>query len=191
MQYKTHLTTSLAVALPIMAATDTLTLGSAIALGLGSVFPDIDEPYSWIGCRTRGISDLINKMFGHRGLTHSLVGIVLIFLTMVLMVGLAHFKAVLGLYFILGYALHLIGDSFSKSGVKWFLPLSDQSFQSGMGLIYYRTGSIIEKLIFFGSILILSMEIRAFDLGISSLVGTNFTKTLSGFTEQIRGMIGF
>ncbi|WP_251647980.1 metal-dependent hydrolase [Niallia sp. MER 6] len=70
MQYKTHLSTSLVVA-------------------LGAVFPDIDEPYSWIGSRTRGISDLIKGFFGHRGLKHSLMGLFIVFLTMILIMWLA------------------------------------------------------------------------------------------------------
>lgn len=99
MQYRTHLATSLVVSLPIMATTDTLTVASITAVGLGAVFPDIDEPHSWIGCRTRGISDFLNKVFGHRGITHSLLGILIVFLTIVLMVNLSEFRALTGLFF--------------------------------------------------------------------------------------------
>jgi len=70
-----------------MGATDTLTIGTVLAVGLGAVFPDIDELHSWIGSRTRGISDLIKGFFGHSGLTHSLMGQFIVFLTMILING--------------------------------------------------------------------------------------------------------
>lgn len=163
MQYRTHFATSLAVALPIMATTGTISIGSVVALGIGVAFPDIDEPHSWIGCRTRGISDILNKIFGHRGLTHSLFGVIIAFLTIALMVNLTHFRALIGLYFLIGYTLHLIEDSFSKTGVKWLLPFSERNYQSGMGVFYYRTGSIAENLILIGAVLVLVFEIKALD----------------------------
>ncbi|MGG4263753.1 metal-dependent hydrolase [Peribacillus simplex] len=190
MQYRTHLATSLVVTLPIMAATDTLAIGSIAAVALGAVFPDIDEPHSWIGCRTRGISDVLNKVFGHRGITHSLVGILVVFLTIVLMIGLTDFKAILGLYFILGYILHIVEDSFSKSGVKWLTPLSDQSFQSGMGVVWYRTGSIVENFIFLGSVLILILQIKTLDFSFASFTGFNLTGDLGNLINQAKSLIG-
>ncbi|WP_260288406.1 metal-dependent hydrolase [Peribacillus aracenensis] len=190
MQYRTHFATSLVATLPIMAATDTLTIGSVLAVALGAVFPDIDEPHSWIGCRTRGISDVLNKVFGHRGITHSLAGILIVFLTIVLMVGLTNFKAIIGLYFILGYILHIVEDSFSKSGVKWLTPLSDQSFQSGMGVVWYRTGSMVENFIFLGSISILILEIKTLDFSIVSFTGFNLTGDLGNLINQAKLLIG-
>jgi len=38
MQYKTHLSTSLVVALPVMGATDTLTIGTFLAVALVQYF---------------------------------------------------------------------------------------------------------------------------------------------------------
>ncbi len=189
MQYKTHFVTSLAVALPVMAATDTLTLGSVLALGLGAVFPDVDEPHSWIGCRTRGFSDFINKAFGHRGITHSLFGLLLVFLTIVLLINLSSFPVMLGFYFVIGYALHLIEDSFSKSGVKWLLPFSDKKIQSGFGIYYYKTGSLVEKLIFASAVIIVGVEIQALDFGSIKFLDLNFPKTLIDFSSSIANFI--
>lgn len=163
MQYRTHLATSLAVAVPIMAQTGTLGIGNIVAVGIGSLFPDIDEPHSWIGCRTRGLSDIINMIFGHRGLTHSLMGLIITFMTIVLLSTLTPFPALLGLYFLAGYTLHLIEDSFSKSGIKWLLPLSNHKFQSGMNVFYYSTGSLIENIILLISIGILVVQINNLD----------------------------
>lgn len=186
MQYRTHMTTALMVGLPIMAATDTLTIGAVAALSIGAVFPDIDEPNSWIGCRTRGISDLLNTVFGHRGITHSLMGVILVFLTILLMISILGFSFVVGMYFTLGYLLHLIGDSFSKSGVKWLLPFSDQSFQSGLGVIYYRTGSLVENIIFLSSVAILIFQFNHLDF---SLIPTNINfNIVDSFTNLIKGV---
>lgn len=189
MQYRTHFVTSLAVALPIMTTTETLSIGSVIALSLGAVFPDIDEPHSWIGAKTRGISDILNKIFGHRGLTHSLLGMIIAFLTIMLMVSLAHFNVILGIYFMVGYALHLIEDSFSKSGVKWLLPFSDKQYQSGLGIYYYRTGSMIENLIFFGTVLILLIEIKSLDFSVVKIPKINSIGYLGEFINHISAFV--
>lgn len=78
MKYKTYLTTSLAVALPVLVSTGNLTVGNVIVVSFGALLPDIDEQHSWIGRRTRGVSDLMNMVFGHRRITHSLFGLVLV-----------------------------------------------------------------------------------------------------------------
>ncbi len=170
MQYRTHFTTSLAVGLPIMVATNSLSIGSIAALGLGAVFPDIDEPHSWIGSRTRGLSDLIKGIFGHRGITHSIVGLILGFLTVILMTSIINFNILTGLFFVLGYGLHLIEDSFSKSGIKWLIPLTDKKFQSGLGVFYYTTGGIVENFILLGSVIILVIEFNSLDISAFQLI---------------------
>lgn len=184
MQYKTHLTTSLAVALPVMATTNTLAVGNIVALSLGALFPDIDEPYSWIGCRTRGISDILNGFFGHRGITHSLPGLTLAFVTLVLMVSIIDFNPTIAIYFILGFALHLIEDSFSKSGIKWLTPFSDIQFHSGMGVVYYTTGSMIENFIFLTTVIILLIELKTLDFSILQMPNLNIPQTLSNLINK-------
>ncbi|APC50357.1 hypothetical protein BME96_18925 (plasmid) [Virgibacillus halodenitrificans] len=169
MQFRTHLVTTLALSLPIMSATDTLTVGTVAALSLGALFPDIDEPHSWIGVRTRGVSDIIKGLFGHRGITHSIAGLFLIFLTMILLVNIIDFPIAIAAYFVLGYFLHLIEDSFSKSGIKWFLPFSNKTYQSGLGSVYYRTGSMVENFILLGAAIILIGQIKG--LGLGKLIG--------------------
>jgi len=173
MQFRTHLTTTLAVSLPVMTATDTLTVGTAAALCLGSLFPDIDEPHSWIGSRTRGFSDLINKLFGHRGLTHSVFGLLVVFLTMLLLVSIINFPSLIAVYFLLGYVLHLVEDSFSKSGIKWFLPFNSKNYKSGMGIVYYKTGGMAENIVLLVSVVFLIIQING--LGIGNLISKTMT----------------
>ena len=178
MQYRTHVTTTLAITLPLMVATNTLSFVSLGAVALGTVFPDIDEPHSWIGARTRGISDLIHTFFGHRGITHSLVGLTLAFLTVLLMTTLTSFNLMTGLFFVFGYGLHLIEDSFSKSGVKWLLPLTNKNYQFGNGF-YYTTGGLIENFILLGAVIILLIEFKTLNLVNANLFDFNIPTIIS------------
>ncbi|SFC34444.1 LexA-binding, inner membrane-associated putative hydrolase [Alkalibacterium subtropicum] len=81
MLYKTHLAVTYAATLPVLASTGSLTAGNIIALGIGSILPDIDHPKSFIGNRTRGVSDGMGMVFGHRGLAHSVAGVIFFLLT--------------------------------------------------------------------------------------------------------------
>ena len=40
---------------------------------IGSLLPDIDHPQSFLGRRLRWVSKLINHLWGHRSMTHSLI----------------------------------------------------------------------------------------------------------------------
>ena len=185
MQYKTHIVTSLAVALPVLSATGTLGAASIAAICLGSVFPDIDEPRSWIGKRTRGISDGTNKLLGHRGLTHSLLAVGIVAAVALLLAYIFQFRLSIAICFAAGYLLHLIEDSFSKSGLAWLLPFSSKRIQSGFGVIYYTTGSVIEKLFFLAMLLILIYQVIQMDF--SPVVNTA-NAGLQGLADKIRGV---
>lgn len=185
MQYRTHLTTSLAVSLPIMVQTDTVSIGNVLALSLGALLPDIDEPHSWIGARTRGFSDIINLIFGHRGITHSLIALTTVLLTMLLIHVTMGLNIMTGLYFVIGYALHLIEDSFSKSGVKWLLPIYNKNIQFGNGGFYYTTGGFIENMIFLASAMILIAEVYFLDISIISDFNFNFPNLVNGISDFV------
>ena len=49
MQAKTHITTTLALGLPLMSLTNELTLVNVGVLAVGSLLPDIDHPSSYLG----------------------------------------------------------------------------------------------------------------------------------------------
>ncbi|MCP6617940.1 metal-dependent hydrolase, partial [Klebsiella pneumoniae] len=53
-------------------AVDAASLGLAV---LGALLPDIDHPKSWVGKRTRPVSNVIGWIFGHRGITHSALAV--------------------------------------------------------------------------------------------------------------------
>jgi len=153
--YKTHLATALAVTLPVMIITNTLEISAIAAVSLGCLAPDIDEPRSWIGRRTRGLSDFIGRMFGHRGMTHSIIGLAVATLFVGIPVLHFEFPHMPLIYFALGYFLHLLSDSFSKSGIPWLWPLKKR-FQSGRGKFYYITGDRRETIVFAISLIAIS-----------------------------------
>lgn len=148
MLYKSHVVVTYAVVLPLLVSTNSLTIGNVIALGIGSILPDIDHPKSFIGNRTRGISDGMRMVFGHRGLLHSIVGV--IFFQLAVQFILLSFQQPLewAYWCTAGYIAHLVEDSFSKTGVSWFQPFYNKRIQSGFKLIYYKTGKISETVLF-------------------------------------------
>ncbi|TKI79821.1 metal-dependent hydrolase [Bacillus mycoides] len=176
MKYKTHVTTSLAVVLPVLASTGNLTVGNVIAVSFGALLPDIDEQHSWIGRRTRGVSDLMNTVFGHRGITHSLLGLVLVLIPILFAIAMTPLSFTNGMCIFAGYFLHLVEDSFSKKGIKWLLPLSNKTFQSGFNVIYYSYNGIAEKVILMISTIVVVYELYSyrmadFQVGISGVLG--------------------
>ncbi|MFB3079050.1 MAG: metal-dependent hydrolase, partial [Lysobacterales bacterium] len=81
---------------------------------LGSLLPDIDTSSSWIGRLGGPLTQAIERHFGHRTLTHSIIGVIC-FSGLVL--PLYFFRP--GWYFslILGYVSHLTADLFTKAGI--------------------------------------------------------------------------
>ena len=94
---------------------------------IGSIISDIDHENSIIG---KSIP-IIPKILKHRGITHSLIFCI---------VGI-----IINRYFGLGILSHLVLDSFTIQGIRWFYPISDKS----LGIKIVRTGGILEKIIFF------------------------------------------
>lgn len=94
-------------------------LGFAAAF-VGSVAPDIDHPHSWIGRRLLPISVPVSAIFGHRGITHSLLAVIGFAFVIAMYSNLAG-----GLIFAfsVGYLSHLLGDLISNSGIPAFWPI--------------------------------------------------------------------
>lgn len=83
-----------------------------LSAGFGSLLPDIDTPTSTIGhfFLFRPISLLINKIFGHRTLTHDL------FIMSLIAVGTTlRYPWLIGLWF--GYFGHLFLDGLTTAGI--------------------------------------------------------------------------
>lgn len=112
-----------------------LAIGSAVAGGaIGSLIPDIDHPNSTVGQKFRFLSRTVNNLFGHRGITHAPI-------TLLIMSYLLFFASTYipleykgyGLAFILGiimgYASHLFLDSLTVSGIPLLYPFSKKMYR--------------------------------------------------------------
>ena len=97
-----------------------ITLGSGAALALGALLPDIDTSRSRVGRLAGPLSIRLERRFGHRTLTHSLLALVgLAALTSPLL--LIHKSLWIAL--LAGYASHLLLDTANVSGVPLLWPL--------------------------------------------------------------------
>jgi inner membrane protein len=100
--------------------------------------PDIDLPKSKIGKKVKPLSMILNFLFGHRGILHS------IFVPFAVLLMFYYFKHLeVGLAFFIGYLSHLIGDSLSYEGLSMFNPVSKFRIRG-----FVRVGGIFEYLIF-------------------------------------------
>jgi len=104
---------------------------------IASLIPDIDTPKSKIGNKVKVLSWILNKVFGHRKLFHSLFfvgilsGIIWIF----------SFDVAFG--FFMGYFSHLLIDGLNREGIRLFWPFKFKI----KGFI--KTGSFLEHILFF------------------------------------------
>lgn len=87
-----------------------------LATMMGCCLPDIDHPSSTIGRRLLFVSYPIRLVFGHRGITHSLLAIGILF-------GLnVYLDSELLWWFAFGYALHIVGDYLTDAGIPALYP---------------------------------------------------------------------
>lgn len=111
---------------------------SSILLGtsfIGSVFPDIDHPNSYIGRKFRITSFIVSKVAGHRGATHSpLILFLLCGLLMFLSKNIIPTEYIYYAYlaiggFFAGTMSHVFLDALNKKGIPLFYPFSNKSFR--------------------------------------------------------------
>jgi inner membrane protein len=130
-----------------------------VANQLGGIAPDIDQPTApfWRNLPIGGIfGRMIGKMLGgHRFLTHSLVGLVLMgFLVHWLLVFLQPIMPNVQIdyvwwAFMIGMVSHLIMDSFTKEGVPWLLPIPIKFGFPPIKHLRITTGKAVENFIIF------------------------------------------
>lgn len=134
---------------PVLGGTHSvLALPVALSLVLlGALLPDIDHPESSLANEEvigipvlKPLAWLIGRVFGHRGITHSLVALVA-----VIALGQAPMLpwawANLGWLIGWGYASHLVADALTKQGIPLFWPLpASVGFPPLRGL-RFRTGT--------------------------------------------------
>lgn len=96
-----------------------VTTGAVATAALGSLLPDIDLPTSAVGRPLFPIARAINEQLGHRTLTHSIVGVLLLVMILLPLFLLAPliFWALL-----VGYFSHLLIDTENKAGIELLYP---------------------------------------------------------------------
>ena len=96
---------------------------SPIALSfaaLGALFPDIDTTASFIGRIFSPTALFLERRFGHRTITHSLLGTIIFAIIFIPLVFLRN--KLFFICLILGYLSHILIDALNKSGVPLFYP---------------------------------------------------------------------
>ncbi len=111
-----------------------------------TLVPDIDQTKSIIGKRLKPLSGILS-FFGHRGFTHSVLFVVLVYLI------LSHFSMLIAFAAVLAILSHLILDALTPKGIMPLYPLKYKIKGP------FRTNSIIEKMVF---IVICAMIIAKF-----------------------------
>ena len=125
------------VTAPWLGLSPTSPLGIGLAVG-AALLPDIDHPKSWFGRRTRPVSTLVAAILGHRGITHSLLA--------VLLCGWLMWRDGMPRDWIapvaVGYLSHLLADLLTPGGLRLLWPL-----RGTWSLPLCRTGSPMEPMI--------------------------------------------
>jgi inner membrane protein len=112
-----------------------------VSLGLavfGALLPDIDHPKSWVGKRVWPVSAVVSRLFGHRGLTHSLLAIA----GCLALLLSDRFSIALSAPLVVGYLSHLAADLLTPGGLRLAWPL-----KGVWSLPLCRTGSAFEPLV--------------------------------------------
>ena len=105
---------------------------------LAGILPDIDISNSKVGRKIRPLSNILNIIFGHRGLMHS------IFFPVMLFFIFYQFKQINSGYAVLiGYSGHLLADALSYEGINFLYPISRFRIQG-----FVKVGGLVEYVIF-------------------------------------------
>ena len=127
MNGKTHLLCGIAIGADIgfmlIPGLDCFTFAAGTALG--SILPDIDTPDSLIGHALPMISRPINKIFGHRTITHAPITVAALFLLNTILHTILPYPSglngfTMGLIF--GILLHLLQDLLTYKGIPLLYP---------------------------------------------------------------------
>lgn len=166
----THQLTGITVALWVLityphAVGPVLAIISIIAVMVGALTPDLDQPAANLGNRLLG-AQVVGKIFnkfsgGHRHFTHSILGIFVIGYGLRWLVGsflvpeLASNMQFIWSAFMVGYISHIVADTMTDRGVPllWPLPWHFQ-VPPGPNSIRITTGSIVEQVILRGALLL-------------------------------------
>jgi inner membrane protein len=117
---KTHITGGIAASLAFAQITNwdpVLMMGAGV---IGSIIPDICHGGSKIGRSMPVLSKVINRLFGHRSITHSL----LFLMATAFLLRLMNVNDAITVGILVGMASHCILDMMTKNGIKLLFPLN-------------------------------------------------------------------
>lgn len=117
---KTHMIGGAAAALAVADFTSYDPLLLTAAGVIGALLPDICHGGSKIGRSAPVLSKLVNVLFGHRTITHSLLFLILIQAVMIQFVPYPELRVGL----LAGIGSHLVLDAMTKKGIKFLYPLN-------------------------------------------------------------------
>ena len=115
-----------------------LNIISLLIVFFAAALPDIDIMGSWISKITKPASNLVHIFTSHREFLHSLTFCIILFVLGILL----RISLVYVILFLTSYLLHLVTDSLTKSGIRWFWPLKFKT----KGFI--KTSSVSEAILF-------------------------------------------
>jgi inner membrane protein len=147
LRYHSHIVASLCLGAAVAAHTSlSFTASYTAGVVIGSLLPDIDEPKSYVGRRSMGMSNKVKEAFGHRGMTHSLLvwGVIALVISW-------ESPSLFAVGLVLGYLFHIFEDFLSVQGVPLFWPFTAKRFK----IPIYRTGNFVEKALFYASFALL------------------------------------
>ena len=146
MMFKTHLVFGLFSALLTFNYFSDLNKYLFILIALiSAIFLDIDEDNSFIGRRTKPLSNIINTIFKHRGFIHSLL-----FISIVSLIIWSFFNNYY-IPFLIGALSHLFLDSLTPMGVRILYPLKFRT------RFIFKTAGFFDYLFFLGVLIALIM----------------------------------
>ena len=90
-----------------------------LVLVIAAIMPDIDIAKSTIGRKLWPFSSIINLIFGHRGLMHTIFPPLILGMITVLLG-----YDIIGIAFAIGYLTHLLADAVTIQGVMPFFPMT-------------------------------------------------------------------
>lgn len=137
-----------ALVVHVFGVDDLVAAGGLVAVtSVGALLPDFDHDDAMLprafGPLGRLVAWVIGRTFGHRGITHSLLGLAILTIAL----GLAPLITALPWWvpvgLVLGSAVHIVGDMLTVSGCPLFWP-ADKRFRLGPG---FRTGKVFETAI--------------------------------------------
>jgi inner membrane protein len=153
---------------------------------LGALLPDVDTPTSLIGKLCLPLARLLERRFGHRTVTHSLLGLAL-FTGPLVSLGLINPQWPLA--FGLGYLSHLLIDCANKSGTPLFYPSPIRAVLPRSEALRIAVGSGAETVL--GVVLagVLVVLVPLHQMGFARALHA-FTRTTSGAITDFRSWEG-